>query len=438
MSSLFRRSHGGVCLALSISSTIFAATPVALPTKTLAGLKQQFDIPYLESSHREIKGIVNSLQFIQRRKDNNGLSHIRLQQYYSGFLVFGGYAILHSEQPRKNLNLMQDKLTGVVYEDLEGELNKPSAEFTQNAIKALTQFQRQFKDKGQDARVEPLIYIDQQHKAHWAYKVSVSIESETNIPTKPTAILDANSYHPFIQWDGIKTVERHPVKGMGYGGNPKIGKCSFGKNYPPLELMQDAQGKLCFMENRHVKIVDMKHNQYAFNDAIRFPCKPVTNNPSIVWTGYTGNGYDKINGAYSPSNDALYVGQLIHDLYQDWYNLSVLTTHIGDPMQLIMRIHYGKKYSNAYWNGKYMTFGDGGQAFYPLVSLGIAAHEISHGFTEQHADLIYHGQSGGINEAFSDMAAQAAEFYASGENDWRIGREILKEKNGDAALRYMD
>ena len=62
-----------------------------------------------------------------------------------------------------------------------------------------------------------------------------------------------------------------------------------------------------------------------------------------------------------------------------------------------------------------MTFGDGASTFYPLVSLDVSAHEVSHGFTEQNSNLIYSGQSGGINEAFSDMAGEAAEFY----NQWR-------------------
>ena len=91
---------------------------------------------------------------------------------------------------------------------------------------------------------------------------------------------------------------------------------------------------------------------------------------------------------------------------------------------------------NAYWDGRRMTFGDGISMFYPLTSLGVAAHEISHGFTEQHSNLAYYGQSGGMNEAFSDMAAQAAEVFAYGKNSWQIGPEIFKEEG--RALRYMD
>ena len=61
---------------------------------------------------------------------------------------------------------------------------------------------------------------------------------------------------------------------------------------------------------------------------------------------------------------------------------------------------------------------------------------MSHGFTQQHSGLAYWEQSGGLNESFSDMAAQAAEFYSMGHNSWEIGPEIFK-KEGEA-LRYMD
>jgi pseudolysin len=120
-------------------------------------------------------------------------------------------------------------------------------------------------------------------------------------------------------------------------------------------------------------------------------------------------------------------------MYEKWYGLPVLTEG-GKPMMLNMVVH--DPIDNAFWDGRQMTFGDGVSMFYPLTSLGVAAHEISHGFTEQHAGLAYYGQSGGMNEAFSDMAAQAAEFYAYGKVSWQIGPEIFKQEG--RALRYMD
>ena len=151
---------------------------------------------------------------------------------------------------------------------------------------------------------------------------------------------------------------------------------------------------------------------------------------------YWSGAPEKINDGYSPGNDAFFGGQVIKHMYQDWYNVPVLTNPDGTPMMLNMVVH--SDMDNAYWDGREMTFGDGITMFYPLVSLGVAAHEISHGFTEQHSGLEYHSQSGGMNEAFSDMAAQAAEVYAygSGKNSWQIGPEIFKAPN--EALRYMD
>ena len=58
----------------------------------------------------------------------------------------------------------------------------------------------------------------------------------------------------------------------------------------------------------------------------------------------------------------------------------------------------------AYWDGDSVVIGDGCRLFHPLSSVDVVAHEIAHGFTEHTSGLIYRGQSGGLNEAFSDMA----------------------------------
>ena len=98
-------------------------------------------------------------------------------------------------------------------------------------------------------------------------------------------------------------------------------------------------------------------------------------------------------------------------------------------------VHYSNNYENAFWDGAAMTFGDGASTFYPLVSLDVSSHEVSHGFTEQNSNLVYSAQSGGMNEAYSDMAGEAAEYFMNGSNDCLVGAQIFK---GNGALRYMD
>jgi hypothetical protein len=71
-----------------------------------------------------------------------------------------------------------------------------------------------------------------------------------------------------------------------------------------------------------------------------------------------------------------------------------------------MRTHYSSSYENAFWDGSTMSFGDGASTFYPLVNADVSGHEVSHGFTEQHSNLTYSGQSGGMNEPSPTWAAK--------------------------------
>ena len=63
---------------------------------------------------------------------------------------------------------------------------------------------------------------------------------------------------------------------------------------------------------------------------------------------------------------------------------------------------------------KCVTYGDGdGIEFSPLVSIEVAGHEMTHGVTAATAGLIYRDESGGLNEAMSDIFGTMIEFYAS-------------------------
>ncbi len=87
-----------------------------------------------------------------------------------------------------------------------------------------------------------------------------------------------------------------------------------------------------------------------------------------------------------------------------------------------------------------MTYGDGSGSTHALTSLDVAGHEMSHGVTSNTAGLNYTGESGGLNEATSDIFGTGVEFYANNSSD--VGDYLIGEKidiNGDGTpLRYMD
>ena len=94
---------------------------------------------------------------------------------------------------------------------------------------------------------------------------------------------------------------------------------------------------------------------------------------------------------------------------------------------LFSYVHYDVNYSDAFWDGTRMTYGDGdGIWTSPLVSIDVVGHELTHGVTEYSAGLIYAGESGALNESFSDVFGTAVEFYIEGSTaDWLLGEDFI-------------
>ncbi len=112
-------------------------------------------------------------------------------------------------------------------------------------------------------------------------------------------------------------------------------------------------------------------------------------------------------------------------------------------MDLILNVHFGSAYNNAFWDGDEMTFGDGdGTIFSGFArSLDVVAHELAHGVTQYTSQLVYQDESGALNEHFSDVFGSAITQWANDESpqdaDWLIGDEIMGPELYGEALRSM-
>ncbi len=78
-----------------------------------------------------------------------------------------------------------------------------------------------------------------------------------------------------------------------------------------------------------------------------------------------------------------------------------------------------------------LLLGNGGTRTSPYVSGDVIAHELGHLFTGTHSYLEYYDQSGGINEAFSDITSIAFRDYFQQrypwfKSNWLIGLSISK------------
>jgi Zn-dependent metalloprotease len=352
----------------------------------------------------------DGFQLLRMITDDNGETHYRYQQTYKGFPVWGMQTIV--SKGRGNIVL---KLNGNVVHGSRGDIGSIPASL--DPAGALRQMQELHREKDPSAlwNFENETYgtyayfHKKSKKARLCYVVSFFADNEKGNPSRMVYFINVKNNKVIHSYDNLQHAD-----GTGPGGNLKIGYYYYGPSgdYPPFGVVEAAG--TCTMDTTDVKTVDLNHG--------------TSGDTAYSYTCYE-NTHKEINGAYSPINDAQYFGQVVYDMYQDWYGLPVL------PFQLMMRVHYSTNYENAFWNGSSMTFGDGYTTFHPLVCLDVSAHEVAHGFTDNHSDLIYSGQSGGINEAYSDMAGEAAEYYSRGTNDFMCGYDIFKAAG--QALRYL-
>ena len=323
----------------------------------------------------------------------NGQQRIRYEQTWQGIPVWG--QVLVADQA---LGGQVNQVSGTMLRKIDADLTGPAVALSASDAAR----QARSGAKGSNEQVKLFVMQDETGQARLVYLVSWLAASKE--PSRPFVMIDAQTGSELKRWEGINHKDA-----TGPGGNVKTGKYFYGADFGRLQVDDN-----CRMTGTNVDTLNMNHGTTG-GTIHQFTCPE--------------NTVKEINGAYSPLNDAHYFGNVVFDMYRNWYNTAPLS------FKLKMRVHYGRNYENAFWDGSQMTFGDGATTFYPLVSLDVAAHEVSHGFTEQNSGLVYSGQSGGINEAFSDMAGEAAEYYMKGSNDWLVGAQIFK---GNGSLRYFE
>lgn len=125
------------------------------------------------------------------------------------------------------------------------------------------------------------------------------------------------------------------------------------------------------------------------------------------------------------------IAQAAHDnagkVYDYFYNTFKRDGIDGRGSPMVSTVHYGsdpEDAENAAWisERQQMIYGDGGKMFKPLAyALDVVAHEFTHGVTDATANLIYQGQSGALNESYSDVFGALID-----RANWTLGEEVVK------------
>ncbi|MEO7063540.1 MAG: M4 family metallopeptidase [Dokdonella sp.] len=421
------KTNRGVSASVSVSPLFLALFAAAAPAATVVDLHghdvQSRNAIYAAATrsvgsalkpaerHAEWLGLdaESALTPISAIDEADGTHNYRYQQMFRGIPVWGEQVVVSEDKNGDVIQLFGRQIGGLAA-DLGSMRTTLEAQTALDIAKAATSGSTKQRLSYEREESKLMVVVDDAGFAQLAYVVSFFADRVGGgAPSRPFVIVDAQTGNVLRQWDGLTTSSI----GTGPGGNAKTGQYEWGSGgkYGYLDVSQS--GTTCTMSNTSVKTINLNGGTSG-TTAYSYTCPR--------------NTVKAINGAYSPLNDAHYFGGVIQNMYQAYTGSKALS------FQLVMRTHYSKNYENAFWDGAAMNFGDGASTFYPLVSVDVAGHEVSHGFTEQHSNLTYSGQSGGMNEAFSDMGGEATEYYWKGSNDFLVGPEIFK---ATGALRYM-
>ncbi|WP_081236952.1 M4 family metallopeptidase [Streptomyces viridosporus] len=341
-------------------------------------------------------------------KDADGTVHTRYERTYDGLPVLGGDLVVHESA---------SGATRGVTKAVEAAVEVPSVTPGITAGKAEKQALAAAKAAGSqrteaDSAPRKVIWAAD-GKPVLAYETVVGGLQDDGTPNELHVITDAATGEKLYEWQGVHT---GTGKGL-YSGTVTLGTYKSGTTY---QLYDTVRGG---------------HKTYNLARGTSGTGTLFTDADDVWGTGAASSSSSDQTAAV----DAAYGAQTTWDFYKNTFGRSGIR---NDGKAAYSRVHYGNNYVNAFWSDSCfcMTYGDGSGNTHPLTSLDVAGHEMTHGVTSNTAGLNYSGESGGLNEATSDIFGTGAEFYANNSSD--AGDYLIGEKidiNGDGSpLRHMD
>lgn len=390
-------------LLAGIPALAQATAPTAAASPQFASRAQLFtDAKVQSSALAKSLGLGDQEKLVVKDafRDADGTRHLRYERMYHDLPVLGGDLIVH-QAPNGS--------TKGVDRAAKASLNGLTITPAQAAPKA--QAAALAAEAGSAVRTAPRLVV-------WAAKGTPALAWETVVtgrqkdgtPSKLHVVTDAKSGAVLEKFEGIET-------GSGKGvfvGSVDLATTQSGSQYQ----LQDA--------SRGGQSANDMGNGTSGNGTLFA-------NATDQWGDGTAGNRE------SAAVDAYFGAAETWDFYKNTFSRNGIR---NDGVGALSRVHYDSGYVNAFWDDSCfcMTYGDGQNDSAPLTEIDVAGHEMTHGVTSATAGLNYSGESGGLNEATSDIMGTMVEWYANlpanPPNYW-IG-ELINLNGNNTPLRYMD
>jgi bacillolysin len=382
--------------------------PVRVAVTSIRGLREwDAAIDSLERS--------GDLRLRQHRADalKTGREHDRLDQYYKGVRVFGGDVARQTERG------VTVSLFGTVYDGIEMDANpRLSADEARSAIE-----QAAGAPMRPGAAPELIVLPRESGGYDLAYRARVFSEAGLFM-----YFVDARTGAVLLQFNDLKT-QNAVGSGQGVLGDTK--KMSVVKDSAAYRATDGLRPP-------SVRTVDLRGNATRalnfLNGRLPLAASDVASDTDNAWSdgavvdahAYAGWVYDfylKRFGRRGLDNADIPITSIVHPANRE------------DVMRQSNSI-VGLLYLNAaYFGDGIMVYGEGlppgwtdaaGKHWnYMSAGLDVIAHELTHGVTDYSSRLIYQGESGALNEAFSDIMGTAAEFFFQPKGDGPLRADYL-------------
>ncbi len=423
-------------LVLGLAGLPAAAGRPPLPEAALAALKQSEEGRIQSASHdlhgrRAGLGLDSRHSFVLRgaRTDEFGETHARFRQHFRGVPVWEGDAVTHTDASGAH-----KAPTLAVFQRIEIS-TEPSLE----AAEALAAAHGDLAPQGAYANdpTAELVVVPRTYRALKAGAKAASLEHAAASELEDRVLEYALAWHVHTELENGAEETRH----TDYLFNAHTGALI--KKWSTLHTAGKPGGKTTLTAEKTTGNSQW-YGQVTLDTA---------------WTGSTHQLSDLTrpasgsNTTYNLANKTSGTGTAYTDadgVWGDgtWYSSSTLSTtgptgqtaavdaHRGlqatwdfyksvfgrigidnKGRSAYSRVHYSRSYDNAFWSDSCfcMTYGDGNSSgSHGEADLDTVGHEVSHGVCAAEANLTYSGESGGLNEASSDILGTMVEFWVLG------------------------
>ncbi|MFB7946403.1 M4 family metallopeptidase [Kitasatospora phosalacinea] len=373
----------------------------------------------LEQAEKDAKGLAKSLGLGPDERllpkdvlvDNDGARHVRYDRTYRGLPVVGGDLVVHYGKNGKVTSTTWAHEGAIKVAGVTPKLSgKDASAAAARSAKHVKQARTTNLDTSQ------LVVWAVGKVPVLAYRNTVTGAGDAGADSREAVLLDAASGAVLDQYEVNQT-----VSGTGNGVN--VGQVT-------IETSQGGSG---------YTLTDALHGSTIVYDSYNSPQSNPAQNARTFSKSSNSWGNGSTSSRESAAVDASYGLAKTWDYYKNTFNRSGIR---NDGRGAPAYVHVDNQLLNAFYDDSCfcMSFGDGSSqnGNTPLTALDVAGHEMSHGVTAATANLNYSGESGGLNEATSDIFGSMVEFYAGNSTDpgdYYIGEKL---RMGNGYLRRMD